>query len=407
MRSNTDNYDSALDQVIEERVGGTSASNLKFQYVWSEAYLDALVARDQYSGGVETQRLYAQHDENYDTTALVDTTGTVQERYLYDPYGVVTVTDANYNPRSQSAFGWQYLHQGGRLDPVTGWYNSRNRDLIPTEGRWAERDPLGFAGGSLDLYGNEGGNPTNFVDPSGMDDVHPMTETVPPPPGFYGPNIDNRSTTQEGKDADAAYDAAKNAANRQAQEINGNNPIGVNSLVGPDGLTRSASICNDLEILKGSVIIYLFQVGETAVDVAMTVSDVKLLGEAAKGLGYAIQEAPQAGKLAYRVFRGTKELTGGAAARALKQIAQKANLTSLQCASLKVTFTQQMLAKSTTIAQGTAIDKVGRLVELFGGTAKGWVKKKGWNALGQEIHWYEHNGIGRIGAKLAGQPDPF
>ena len=161
-------YDSALDQVIEERVGGTSASNLKFQYVWSEAYLDALVARDQYSGGVETQRLYAQHDANYDTTALVDTTGAVQERYLYDPYGVAAVTDANYNPRSQSAFGWQYLHQGGRLDPVTGWYNFRNRDLIPTEGRWAERDPLGFGGGSLDLYGNEGSSPTNFVDPSGL-----------------------------------------------------------------------------------------------------------------------------------------------------------------------------------------------------------------------------------------------
>ena len=93
--------------MIEERVGGTSAANLKVQYVWSEAYLDALVARDQYSGGVETQRLYAQHDANYDTTALVDTTGAVQERYLYDPYGVAAVTDANYTPRSQSAFGWE------------------------------------------------------------------------------------------------------------------------------------------------------------------------------------------------------------------------------------------------------------------------------------------------------------
>ena len=81
---------------------------------------------------------------------------------------MAAVTDANYNPRSQSAFGWQYLHQGGRLDPVTGWYNFRNRDLIATEGRWAERDPLGFAAGSLDLYGYVGSNPTNRLDPEGL-----------------------------------------------------------------------------------------------------------------------------------------------------------------------------------------------------------------------------------------------
>ncbi len=33
VRSSTDNHDFALDQVIEERVGGTSVPNLMFQYV--------------------------------------------------------------------------------------------------------------------------------------------------------------------------------------------------------------------------------------------------------------------------------------------------------------------------------------------------------------------------------------
>ena len=83
---------------------------LEVPYVWSESYLDALVERDQYSGGAQTQRLYAQQDANYDTTALVDTTGTVQERYLYDPYGVVTVTDASYNPRLERV--------GARIQPI-------------------------------------------------------------------------------------------------------------------------------------------------------------------------------------------------------------------------------------------------------------------------------------------------
>ena len=55
---------------------------------------------------------------------------------------------------------------------------------------------------------------------------------------------------------------------------------------------------------------------------------------------------------------------------------------------------------------GTVVDH-DILVEKFGGTRKGWVKKKGWDSSGQEWHWYEHNGIGRVGAKRPGEVDPF
>ena len=141
-------YYSAQDQVIEERVGGTASSNVADQYVWGAGYVNELVLRDTYSGGVETQRLYAQQDANYNVTALVNTSGVVQERYLYDPYGSVTVTNASWTPvaGNTSAFGWQYLFQGGRLDTATGWYNFQNRDLIPSQGTWAER-PAGIGSG--------------------------------------------------------------------------------------------------------------------------------------------------------------------------------------------------------------------------------------------------------------------
>ena len=66
-----------------------------------------------------------------------------------------------------------------------------------------------------------------------------------------------------------------------------------------------------------------------------------------------------------------------------------------------------MLSQSEVIAKGRGIQKVETLVEKFGGTAKGWVKKKGWDSTGSEWHWYEHNGIGRVGVKPAGSPDPF
>lgn len=70
-------------------------------------------------------------------------------------------------------------------------------------------------------------------------------------------------------------------------------------------------------------------------------------------------------------------------------------------------FTRAMLSNSRVIAKGPSIDKIDVLVEKFGGTRKGWVKKKGWDAAGREWHWYEHHGKGRVGVKPAGAPDPF
>ena len=106
-------------QVLEERQGGDT----KDQYVWSAAYVNGLVLRDADAGtggdlGVNgsglDQRLYAQQDANYDVTALIDTSGAVVERYEYEPYGDVTVLNADGSERGTSSYAWDYLHQGGR-----------------------------------------------------------------------------------------------------------------------------------------------------------------------------------------------------------------------------------------------------------------------------------------------------
>lgn len=70
-------------------------------------------------------------------------------------------------------------------------------------------------------------------------------------------------------------------------------------------------------------------------------------------------------------------------------------------------FTREMLSRSVKIAEGSAIRKIDELVSKFGGSRRGWVKKKGWDSAGQEWHWYEHQGIGRRGVKRAGEVDPF
>jgi RHS repeat-associated protein len=153
-------------QVLEERVGGV----VQARNVWSEVYVDALVLRDQSSAGngVLDQRLYVQQDANWNVTALIDTSGNVVERYVYDPYGAVTVLTPTWSARSASLYNWLYLHQGGRVDPATGLYNFRERDYSPTLLRWLQNDPLAFAGGSNNLYQAENNRPTVEIDPTGL-----------------------------------------------------------------------------------------------------------------------------------------------------------------------------------------------------------------------------------------------
>ena len=165
-------YYSAQGQVIEERQNGTAAADVTHQYVWSQAYVNALVLRDTYQDGVlvPADRLYAQQDANFDTTALVNTSGAVVERYTYTPDGVVAVLDASGTPvpGNTSAYGWQYLFQGGRLDSVTGTVHFAARDYDPTTGVWTQADPLGLGAGDLNDYRFVGGNPVNATDPSGL-----------------------------------------------------------------------------------------------------------------------------------------------------------------------------------------------------------------------------------------------
>jgi RHS repeat-associated protein len=161
-----DLYYSSDWQVLEEQEDG----KLKAEYVWSQVYVDALVlrGRDVDKDGILDERLYAQQDANWNVTALVNDKGILVERYVYDPYGAVTVLDANWNPKSLGGYDWRHLHQGGRFDVTTGLYHFRNRDYSPTLGRWMQRDPIEFAGGDTNLYGYVHNGPTSRVDPSGL-----------------------------------------------------------------------------------------------------------------------------------------------------------------------------------------------------------------------------------------------
>jgi YD repeat-containing protein len=82
----------AGQSVIETRVGGTAASNVKYQYVWSLRGDAIPVLRDTYSVGTlqSASRIYYTTDANSSVTALIGLSGgtwIVIERYVYDAYG--------------------------------------------------------------------------------------------------------------------------------------------------------------------------------------------------------------------------------------------------------------------------------------------------------------------------------
>jgi RHS repeat-associated protein len=112
-------------------------------------------------GGV-TYRLVADH---LGSVRLVvnSSDGTVVQRLEYDEFGRVT---QNTNPGFQP-FGYA----GGISDSHTGLLRFGARDYDPTTGRWTAKDPVGFNGGDLNVYIYVGGDPVNFIDPSGLEAV--------------------------------------------------------------------------------------------------------------------------------------------------------------------------------------------------------------------------------------------
>ncbi len=168
------------------------------------------------------EHLYYCQDANFNTTALVDGyDGAVVERYMYDPYGKVSVrhgvrdsggtdtSESEWDERTSNTFENEILYCGYRYDTETGLYHVRNRMYHPTLGRWISRDPGGaveakegrlgqireslpdtiqtqYADG-MNLYQYCRSRPTVGLDPSGKIVllIHGWTARYPfLPPGF-------------------------------------------------------------------------------------------------------------------------------------------------------------------------------------------------------------------------------
>jgi len=96
------------------------------------------------------------------TIALVDSTGTTQYNYQYEPFGNTGSTIYNVNTTNP------YQFTGRENDDFGfGMYFYRNRFHSPAYQRFIAQDPWDFVGGGPNLYEYAAGDPVDLRDPSG------------------------------------------------------------------------------------------------------------------------------------------------------------------------------------------------------------------------------------------------
>lgn len=117
--------------------------------------IDEIIAKKDATG-----TYFYHYDGLGSVTAVTDSAGKVVAKYDYEPFGRMKET-------STSTINNAYSFTGREYDKETGLYFYRARYYDPEVGRFVSRDPIGFKGGDVNLYGYVQNNPVNFIDPSG------------------------------------------------------------------------------------------------------------------------------------------------------------------------------------------------------------------------------------------------
>ena len=138
-------YYTAAWQAIEERLCATPATAAADrQFVWGLRYIDDLILRDRSTAGTLNERLDALQDANWNVTAIINTTGAVQERYAYSAYGVPLFLDPSFMPIGSSLLALETLFCGYRYDGGVGLSVPRgSAGLGESLGCWISRDLIG------------------------------------------------------------------------------------------------------------------------------------------------------------------------------------------------------------------------------------------------------------------------
>ena len=123
-------YDAA--NILQEQVSGAASANMLV------GGIDDVFTRTDSTGAWNSLS-----DNLGSTVALTDAAGVVQTQYTYEPFGKTTASGTT------NSYPSKYT---GREDDGTGLYYYRARYYSPTLQRFISEDPIGFAGGDLNLF---------------------------------------------------------------------------------------------------------------------------------------------------------------------------------------------------------------------------------------------------------------
>jgi RHS repeat-associated protein len=144
-----------------EAVYAGSSHLVDYQYVHANGHAVAQITTA--SSGDDTQYLHRDHQGS--VVATTDTSGTVLDRFEYDPFGVRTVTVGSEDGNARGYTGHEHL---AALDVIH--MNGRVQD--PLLGRFLSPDPFvqaPYQSQSLNRYSYVWNNPLSRVDPSGFE----------------------------------------------------------------------------------------------------------------------------------------------------------------------------------------------------------------------------------------------
>jgi len=155
---------------IEKTVNGVTTKylydgpNILYQYDGSNnitaRYIHNLGIDDPL-GVVIGGQVYVYHKDTLGSIrTITNSSKAVVNTYTYDSFGNVTQTGTLNQP---------YAYTGREYDSETGLYYYRARYYDPKIGRFISKDPIGFAGGDVNLYAYVLNNPINRIDPFGLD----------------------------------------------------------------------------------------------------------------------------------------------------------------------------------------------------------------------------------------------
>ena len=164
----TTDYSYAGSQMIQSTTStpSQSSNNATTQtttdYLYSPRIDDALMA-------VQGNDKYYFHKNHLGSTMTVtDDNGDVVERYRYDAFGAPHFYNSTGDEMPTSAIGNDILFTGREYDSETGLYYYRARTFNPALGRFQQQDPIGYGDG-MNMYAYVRNNPTNLIDPSGLE----------------------------------------------------------------------------------------------------------------------------------------------------------------------------------------------------------------------------------------------